>query len=201
MSYLPLVTIIVPTTRDRVVENEYILSTICRQDYPHKEVLFDFEDGTIGMKRNRLCEKAAGEIVTHFDSDDRYANDWVSKQVRALIDNKADIVGLREFYFYDAIAAEGWKYTYPPTGLPFVAGATMMYWRNFWYQNMFQDISMAEDVAFAFKTRNIWAHDYIEGFVASIHGGNTCVKPVNSDPYYRRCSVEENEGIRKRFFR
>ncbi len=197
--HYPTVTIIVPTTADREKENKNILEMICRQDYPNKEVLWDFEEGNVGQKRNRLCAKSTGQVIANFDSDDHYAKDWLSKSVKCLIENKADMVGLRNLYFYDDEKKEGWLYDYPPTAFPWVAGATMVYWRHFWQSNPFPEIQVAEDVAFAYKTRNIWAHDYIEGFVASIHPGNTSPRETWKSNY-SRCSEEENEGIRKRFF-
>lgn len=200
----PFVTVIVPTTHDRKDFNEKILNNYIRQDYHDKHILFDYGEETIGYKRNRLCQKAPGQIIVHMDSDDKYADDWISKSVLALLENQADVTGLKELDFFEPIAAQGWKYTYANDSRPWVAGATMVYWKSFWEKCEFMNINQNEDGMFlsgrcGVKPR-IFAHDYVEGFLASIHEGNTSKRQVDN-VRYRRMSEQEEEDIKERFFR
>src|SRR5262249_11261252 len=67
-------------------------------DLPDQNIHYQHYDGphlTIGEKRNRLVEKARGEIIVHFDDDDFYAPDYVSAMVGALLEHNADLVNLR----------------------------------------------------------------------------------------------------------
>ena len=92
--------------------------------------------GTIGVKRNYACEKAQGEIIVHWDDDDWYAYDWVSQQVNFLMSSGADICGIRHIHHYAAITNNFWQgdahNRNNPNSKPFVAGATMVYWKSFW---------------------------------------------------------------------
>ena len=115
----PLVSVIVPTWR----RHDYlplIHNCFRRQTYKNLELLIldDTETPTphfadappnirythtptrqpIGTKRNRLVEKARGEIIVHFDDDDFYAPDYVATMVDALGDD--DVVKLSGWYAY-----------------------------------------------------------------------------------------------------
>ncbi len=200
MIHKPFVSVIIPTTHDRKKYNEDILNMYCRQDYPYKELLWDFSDEKIGTKRNMLCGRARGEVIVHFDSDDKYGDDWISRSVQCLIEKEADIVGLRKLNFYNEVTGEGWAYTYPSNMRAWCAGATLCYWRSYWERTLFYGIQVSEDTTFTNRTSNIWAHDYVEGFLASIHEGNTSRRNLGDGSSFRRCSEEENIKIRKRFF-
>lgn len=86
-----LVSVICPTTHDR--NNELIKEIFEAQDYPNKELIFDYNEGSIGLKRNRCIDVSSGEIILHFDSDDWYAPDYITKSVNHLIESKAQIMG------------------------------------------------------------------------------------------------------------
>lgn len=120
----PLVSIITPTG-GRAAFLEQALKYFRRQDYPHLEwlilddsiepnrVFHDLPETnihyrryngprlTVGEKRNRLAELAAGDIIVHFDDDDYYAPQYVSRMVDALLENDADLVNLRGWHLYD----------------------------------------------------------------------------------------------------
>jgi hypothetical protein len=167
------VTVITPTTTDRFQMNMRIAGIIGMQDYPDIEFLMDTEPGTIGAKRNRLCKKATGSVILHADSDDVYRTDWVTKSVAALIDNGADIVGLGSCYFHKTTTGEVYLYERTENAQPYVPEATMCYWRKTWERKPFKDTSAGEGMDFLTNNGKVFMHDYKDGFLATIHGGNT----------------------------
>jgi hypothetical protein len=176
------VSIVTPTTQDRQVFNERIFTIAKLQDYPYiVEHLFDYSDSIIGTKRNKLVSKAIGDIIIHMDSDDVYATDWVSKCVQALQDNPtADIVGLSQFY-----ATGGFKYV-GSNNSKTVWGATMAYRKTFWESNNFKDIQVGEDYLFC-KKANVLINPYTNGFLATIHSGNTSPKNTSNSAWVNLC--------------
>ncbi len=190
---LPIVSVIVPTTHDRMEFNNRIEKIFYLQDYPNKQLLFDYDDGSVGEKRNRLCEIAIGEMIVHFDSDDAYSTDWITKSVKALQESEADIVGLAKVLFYNKTNGAWYVYSFelPPNN--WVAGATLCYWKEFWRHNPFQKKNIGEDVLFLGGVKQepkIKAINYTEGFVATIHANNTS-KKILDNPRFRRCTEEE----------
>jgi len=129
-------------------------------------------DPSIGAKRNRACGIARGEIICHFDTDDVYAPDWITKSVNALIQSAASMTGLSSAYFYQQDPEKFYKYNYRGSQ-PYVVGASMCYHRRVWGKNKFKDISEGEDAQFCAMAGNIVPHNYIEGFCAILHGANT----------------------------
>lgn len=176
------VSIITPTTSDRQSLNERIRRIAKAQDYPHiVEHIFDYSNSLIGTKRNKLVSAAIGDIIVHMDSDDVYATDWVSKCVQALQDNPtADIVGLSQFY-----ATGGFKYV-GSNNSKTVWGATMAYRKTFWESNNFKDIQVGEDYLFC-KNANVIINPYINGFLATIHSGNTSPKNTSNSAWVSLC--------------
>ena len=185
MNKLPLVSVIIPTTPDRAEYNQSILNQYLAQDYPNKEVLIDDKEGTVGAKRNRLCEQAKGEIILHMDSDDWYKPTWISESVDALQRSGAHITGLSTLYFFDKANDAMFKYDYGEYGPCWVAGATMCYWKSFWEQNKFVEINVGEDNSFVWGyggalTPKVHSHTYIDGFLSLLHKGNTSPKHTDN---------------------
>jgi hypothetical protein len=176
------VSIVTPTTQDRQLFNERISTIGKLQDYPYiVEHLFDYSDSIIGTKRNKLVSKTIGDIIIHMDSDDVYATDWVSKCVQELQDNPtADIVGLSQFY-----ATGGYKYIGSNTS-KIVWGATMAYRKTFWERNKFADMHIGEDYMFC-KKANTHINPYINGFLTTIHSGNTSPKNTTNSAWVSLC--------------
>lgn len=56
------------------------------------EILADGNDGTVGLKRQRLIEKAQGKYVVFVDDDDWVSTDYVQSIVHAL-KSSPDVVG------------------------------------------------------------------------------------------------------------
>lgn len=170
----PLVSIITPVTAARAQYEPGLNAMVAAQDYPHIEHIYIREEGlTIGAKRNLGCERAQGDIILHMDSDDWYSPGWVSSQVAALLQTGADIVGLKELYFYHEQQHRAWIYKWDEARA-WVAGGTMCYHKSFWQKHKFQDIQLGEDNYFVWtEGAKVAANDYLEGFVARLHSGNS----------------------------
>lgn len=199
----PLVTVIIPTTQDRKEYRSRVIDMIHAQDYPNFEYAINaLDDLTIGAKRNMLCHRARGTIICHFDDDDFYDSQWLSKSVKALMDSKADIAGLTKLYFYDENTKTPYLYDIEELGKNlWVAGATFCYWKSYWETNKFKDINALEDNYFLMgvtREPKIHSHDYVEGFMATIHDGNTCKKNTALNEY-SRCSEEEAKGVMEKW--
>lgn len=125
----------------------------------------------VGAKRNIACQAATGDLIVHLDSDDTYAHNWGEMCVDIYKQQKTDVIGLRNAYFTKG--EETWLYTCP-LKQQYVLGATMCYSKSFWERNKFFPEKCGEDATFQWRPNvAIYEHDYIEGFVATIHDGNT----------------------------
>ena len=198
----PLVSCIMPTA-NRQKFLPFAIDYFLKQDYPNTELiiiddgnesavdvipndpkinyLYSQPIGTIGVKRNYACEKANGEIIVHWDDDDWYAPDWVSRQVESLQLTGADMTGLNKVIFYSPTLNKHWMYEDTDTDQPWIGGATMAYWKSIWQKRPFSDIQVGEDYDFVYNAATkIVAHDYIRGFIAILHAHNTSLKPIDN---------------------
>lgn len=133
--------------------------------------------GTIGKKRNFACQKAKGEVIIHWDDDDYYAQDWISRQVQALDTSGADICGLDEIIFFSPLRKKYWQYAGTEDGKPWLAGATLAYRKSFWEKYPFKEIQIGEDYDYIWNSgAKIHATGYRDGFIATLHAGNTTLK-------------------------
>ncbi|MET1056747.1 MAG: glycosyltransferase family A protein [Pedobacter sp.] len=145
--------------------------------------------GSIGNKRNYACEKAIGEIIMHWDDDDYYPYDWMTRQVKALEESGADIVGLNQILFYSPLVNKFWNYDNKDTDRPWLSGATMCYRKSFWEKHHFKDIHVGEDYDYIWNSgARIYAHEYPNGFIATLHAGNTTLKPFE-DPRHKKNAI------------
>lgn len=198
-----LVSCIMPTA-NRQKYIPYAIANFLSQDYPntelviiddgkesissllpdHSKIKYFYTEpiGTIGKKRNDACKKANGQIIMHWDDDDWYAPDWISKQVDFLITSRADICGIEHVNFYSTQTDTLWVGTAKNRNNPakpnqWLNGATIGYWKTFWVEHPFQDLQTGEDDNFIKNTgAKVFAHDYIDGFVSVLHPYNTTVK-------------------------
>jgi len=157
----------------------------------HRRIKYYYVEpiGSIGKKRNYACEKAEGEIIMHWDDDDYYSYDWMLRQLRAMAESKADIVGLNRIILFSPLVNKFWTYenTDDP---PWVSGATMAYRKSFWEKYQFKDIHIGEDYDFIWNSGGkIYAHNYSSGFIAVLHAGNTTLKPFEN-PKHKKHAIE-----------
>lgn len=138
--------------------------------------------GTIGAKRNYACNMSEGEIIMHWDDDDWYASDWITRQVEYLYSSGADICGIEHIHFFSPVTDTLWVGTAMNRNNPsnpdqWLSGATLAYWKSFWVTHPFKDLQTGEDDNFITKSgAKVFAHEYIDGFVAILHPRNTTVK-------------------------
>lgn len=165
------VSIITPSTRnDRLPRLEAMVESQDYKDIEH--IIIKGHGESIGKKRNKACEIATGDVIVHFDDDDFFAPDYISKSVKHLIGTKADVTGLSSAYFLHDDQSRAWLYKYNSKA-PYVIGSGMMYYKRVWLHNKFKDVNNGEDTIFLGNAGRIVPHDYINGFVASIHDNNT----------------------------
>ncbi|MGY0036925.1 glycosyltransferase family 2 protein [Pedobacter sp. NJ-S-72] len=105
-------------------------------DNPKIKYFYTEPLGTIGIKRNYACEQASGEIIMHWDDDDWYAPDWISRLTNALLTSEADITGLNRVVFYSPSVDKRWMYEDSELDKPWLCGATMTYIRSLFGNNI-----------------------------------------------------------------
>lgn len=167
-------------------------------DDPRIRYFYQSERRNVGYKRNTLCEMAQGAIIAHWDDDDWSAPTRLSVQAEVLTRADADLVGMHQFYWITDDERRAWKYSYPDDGIPWVTGSSFCYTKDFWRRVGFKDIPVSEDLYF------VWADPFarIEPigddrlFVATVHGGNTEAKAVDSSLWVE-CPVEHVRKIMK----
>ena len=170
----PLVTAIMPT-RQRPDFALQAVRYFLTQDYESKELLV-LEDGTpslagrlpedpriryiatgaparsIGAMRNEACRLARGDIVAHWDDDDWYGPERLTRQVAAIRAGSADITALRDSLMLDLATWRFWRCRPDLHRRLFVRdvhGGTLVYRRRIWAEKaQFPDSSLAEDAAF-----------------------------------------------------
>lgn len=145
--------------------------------------------GSIGIKRNFACEKARGEIIMHWDDDDYYPYDWMTRQLIALEESNADIVGLNQILFFSPLVNKFWNYENKEEP-PWLSGATMAYRKTFWEKHPFKDLQIGEDYDFIWNSgAKIYAHSYPNGFISILHANNTTLKPFEN-PKHKKHAEE-----------
>lgn len=203
----PLVSCIMPTANRRRFVPEAIRLFLA-QDYPEKELVI-LDDGdeavadlvpadpqirylretgrqSIGIKRNRACEAARGDIIAHWDDDDWYAPQRLRRQVEALIAGDADLCGLDRVLFFDAAGQRAWEYVFPPNSGPWVYGATLCYRKPLWRRNPFPQINVGEDTRFVANARGARITALADNsiYVGVVHAANTSPKHTH-DPRWQ----------------
>lgn len=213
------VTAIMPA-RGRPQLTARAVQSFLSQTYEHKELLIlDDEDCpacppclsipgvqifrqggkmTIAQKRNWLCEKATGELIAHFDSDDWSAPDRISTQVARLVENNVAVTGYHSILFYDvernaALKYKGWIPTY-------ALGTTLLFRRSWWAEHPFPTMQVLKvgdpetliingednkfvEVARKQNPKQIFSVDGQKWIVARIHKENTCPKDLQGSSF------------------
>jgi Glycosyl transferase family 2/Bifunctional DNA primase/polymerase, N-terminal len=200
-----LVSCILPTTRDRLGFLPQAIKCFQRQTYPNLELLIlcDGEDDlsklvpqdderiryfylgrdrrTLGTKLNLGCERAKGDLISHFDDDDWSHSDRLSFQVGALQAEGAEVCGFAQLLFLEIASGLVWLNRTPallhPSLYPCLHfGATYLYRRSYWSSLPFPDVSQDPDITFTSaegrRDRSTLVSDY-RLYVAMVHGSNT----------------------------
>jgi len=181
-----------------------------RQDYPNRElVILDDEEGacddlipadqrirykrlhgnrTLGAKRNLCVAESRGDLILHWDDDDWFAPDRISRQVDALRRAGAEICGLPRMLFHEPSTRQTWLYEF--RGDPqhrWLAGGSLLYTKDFWSRGPFPDLQIGSDTLFVWNRLldSAVALDDVEIYVAMIHGGNTSPKPTDEQNWTR----------------
>jgi glycosyltransferase involved in cell wall biosynthesis len=169
----PLISCIMPTANRR---NFVRLALRCfeQQDYPHRELIM-VDDGkddlsdlvggmaeaqyvrlsspqSIGAKRNLACQKARGSFVAHWDDDDWYAPERLSRQIEPLLKGEADLTGLESSYVLDLAMGKFWSLSPQLHERMFVGnvhGGTLVFRKSIFDQGTrYPEVNLAEDAAF-----------------------------------------------------
>lgn len=167
---LPLISCVMPT-RGRP---EYVAQAVRyfeRQNYANRELVIVFErdedlpanldpqaltlirtdERSIGAKREIGTKAASGGIIAHWDDDDWFSADRLSRQAAPIIAGLCDISGLTNSLFFQLEEQRFWKVTPPLYARLFVEGVlggTLMFTREMWERfGPYPDISLREDIA------------------------------------------------------
>ena len=213
----PLVTCIMPThNRRRFVPQA--IRCFLRQDYPNLELLI-VDDGSdqildcvpesdrirylrldrklsIGAKRNFACEQARGEFIVHWDDDDWYPRERVSRQIRALGERNCEVSGTSRILYFDLPNTRAWEYRYPHSNAAWVGGNTLAYRKRFWARHRFPDVQIGEDSRFVWSAGGKSICDLMDPTlcVATAHAENTSRKDLNG-AYWHPRSFDQIESL------
>lgn len=127
---------------------------------------------TIGEKRNLAVSNSAGDIIMHWDSDDKYRADRMEHQVELLLEKGVDLVGYNTMEFEDADLGTRYLYRASPG---YAIGVSQTYWRDSWEAHPFERVDVGEDDAFL-NGKRVYSCDSDGRIVARIHHGNTSNK-------------------------
>lgn len=200
---IPLVTCIMPTAnRPRFIN--FAITNFLSQSYPNTEMVIVDDGarsyrslvpttpkiryfytkslGTVGSKRNFACENSSGEIIVHWDDDDTYAYDWISKSVEHLLALGSDITGLNKLTLYSSSSNTNFNFENKTLNPNWLCGATLTYKKSLWQKYHFANLQIGEDSDFLLNSGGkISALDYPKGFIATLHAHNTSIKFVDHD--------------------
>ncbi len=169
----PLVSCIMPTAR-RPQFVEQAVAYFRRQDYPNKELIIiadahsDIPDtvectsdisiyilnptNSIGGKRNYACRMAKGEVIIHWDDDDWYYENRISKQIEPILDGKAEICAVTRPLFFSIHDLKFWKISEALNQRMFVngvMGGSLAFLQGVWRKGVrYPNTSLREDIDF-----------------------------------------------------
>ena len=170
-----------PNTELIIIDDGLVSAADLVPSDPRIKYFYTSRIGTIGSKRNYACERTTGEIIMHWDDDDYYSSDWVSRQVHYLTTTNSDMCGIEHVHFFSPVTDTFWLGTSLNRNkgyrIQWLSGATLAYWKTFWVDHPFEDVNTGEDDGFITKHgARVFAHNYIDGFVALLHPTNTTLK-------------------------
>lgn len=132
-----------------------------------------------GTKRNIGADLACGDIIANLDDDDFSMAHRIETQVQHLENSQAAVTGYNVTICYD----EKSKNFYRNQGGPpyFASGTSQMYWKSWWKEHPYPDVTFGEDSVFS---RNARIHGQLaivepgRMLVARKHSSNTDVVPL-----------------------
>lgn len=132
----------------------------------------------LGAKRNLACAAAQGDWLLHWDDDDLYAPDRITRQIGAMQAANADVSGSSRVHFFEEEGKHCWEYRYGGERRPWVYGATLAFTRTCWQQHPFASIGIGEDNQFVWGARAAQVLDLDDPSLClcTIHAGNTSTK-------------------------
>ena len=131
----------------------------------------------LGALRYRACELARGEIILHWDDDDWYPPNRISRQVETLTRTGADLCGSSRIYFLHESAQQAWVYA-SRGSRPWIAGSTLAYRRSLWERRPFDAVQVGEDSLFVAAMPREKVADLADPglCIAAVHACNTSAK-------------------------
>jgi glycosyltransferase involved in cell wall biosynthesis len=96
----------------------------------------------IGDKRNFGCERAAGDVIAHWDDDDHSEPERLADQIRRLDESGKSVTGFRSMRFTDGI--DWWKYNGTHN---YALGTSLVYRREWWRANRFKSVQIGETIS------------------------------------------------------
>jgi glycosyltransferase involved in cell wall biosynthesis len=130
----------------------------------------------LGELRNRACELARGDILVHWDDDDWYPSDRISRQVERLRKG-AELCATSRVYFLASDGARAWEF-HSGGARPWLAGSSFAYTRAAWQRRAFEPIRVGEDSRFAASVPRERIADLADPglVIATVHETNTSPK-------------------------
>jgi glycosyltransferase involved in cell wall biosynthesis len=188
-------------TRNRPEWLQGAIRCFQRQTYPNRELLI-LADGRdvghlvpahdprvrlihldgwpeIGAKRNYGCERAAGEIIAHWDDDDYSAPGRLADQMERLLESRKAVTGFHSMRFTDG--TRWWKYEGTRN---YALGTSLCYRRAWWSTHRFPSVQIGEDnqfVAAAHAAGQLVTADAGELMYATNHTGNTSPRKLGDN--------------------
>ncbi len=139
--------------------------------------------GSLGAKRNVACEEARGEIILHWDDDDWYAPWRMTYQIDSLLSGDFDLCGIACMFFVDPVSQVAWEYVFSGSSPSWVGGASFCYWKSFWQNRRFANVTRGEDARFLLRTRiKLKVLPNHKFFAGRVHDRNTCKRAVARYP-------------------
>lgn len=128
----------------------------------------------IGTKRNLACEMASGEVIVHWDDDDRSARNRISDQVRKLESSGKSVVGYNRIREASMFSGGMTEYAVPED---MACGTSLCYRRDYWKSHKFMNTSFGEDWMFIEQAKELGelvTGDGRQFITSTAHPGNTC---------------------------
>ena len=133
---------------------------------------------TIGHKRNFGCERAAGDIVAHWDDDDYSDAGRLADQLQRMDETGKSVTGYHSMRFTDG--PNWWQYAGTHD---YSLGTSLCYRREWWRAHPFEPIQVGEDNRFVMEAAlagQLATADAGQFMYASIHEGNTSPRTMGS---------------------